>query len=292
MMNWDDLKYLLATAQYGSYSTAAKALKVNRTTVARRIAALEAQLNLPLFEQGPGGYKLTEAGCDVVASARHLELEIDKLQSQAHSQGQQLKGSLRIAAPLGLGPEFMPELAAFSKHNPDISIEIINTIDPLHCINLRKADVGIGVCHQLPDFLDGHKAGDLSRAVYASRSYLKRRPAALALSEHDWVGWGEEMSGTEVARWMQSQLSSQTNITIRVNSWNALREAVIHGMGVAQLWCFLARSEKKLLQIRDVTPQLSIGLWLFNRVDVPANARMLAFYQHLSKSLGERISDG
>ncbi len=42
MLNWDDLKYLLTTAQFGTYSEAARTLKVNRTTVARRIAALEA----------------------------------------------------------------------------------------------------------------------------------------------------------------------------------------------------------------------------------------------------------
>lgn len=289
MLNWDDLKYLLATAQFGTYSEAARVLKVNRTTVARRIAALEAQLGLPLFEQGPVGYKLTETGQQVVSSAHLLEQEIDKLQTQACSEGQLLKGSLRIAAPLGLGPEFMPELASFSKQYPQVKLELINALDPMHCINLRRADIGIGVCHQLPDYLKGSKAGDLSRAVYASKSYLKQKPAKLDLSEHHWVGWGDEMTHTEVARWMQSQLSAQTIIAARVNSWHALREAVTHGMGISQLWCFLANSEKNLVQLRAPTPELSIGLWLFNHVEVPANAKMQVFYDHMLGQLSKRI---
>lgn len=289
MMNWDDLKYLLATAQFGTYSEAARALKVNRTTVARRVAALETQLGLPLFEQGPEGYKLTETGQQVVSSARYLEQEIDKLQTQANSEGELLKGSLRIAAPLGLGPEFMPELASFSKLYPQVKLELINALDPMHCVNIRKADIGIGVCHQLPDYLKGSKVGDLSRAVYAAKSYLKYKATELDLSEHDWVGWGDEMAHTEVARWMQSQLSTQTTVTARVNSWHALREAVIHGMGIAQLWCFLANDEKNLVQLRKPTPQLSIGLWIFNHADVPANAKMQAFYQLISEQLKQRI---
>ena len=289
MINWDDLKYLLATAQFGTYSEAARALKVNRTTVARRITALEAQLGLPLFEQGPEGYKLSETGQQVVSSARYLEQEIDKLQTQASSEGQRLKGSLRIAAPLGLGPEFMPELASFSKQYPQVKLELINALDPIHCVNLRRADIGIGVCHQLPDYLKGSKVGDLSRAVYAAKSYLKHKPAKLNLSEHDWVGWGDEMAHTEVARWMQSQLSAQTTITARVNSWHALREAVTNGLGIGQLWCFLASCEKNLVQLREPTPELAIGLWLFNHADVPGNAKMQAFYQHMSEQLKRRI---
>jgi DNA-binding transcriptional LysR family regulator len=289
MMNWDDLKYLLATAQFGTYSEAARALKVNRTTVARRITALEAQLGLPLFEQGQESYKLTETGQQVVTSARYLEQEIDKLQTQARCEEQLLKGSLRIAAPLGLGPEFMPELASFSKQYPHVKLELINALDPMHCVNLRRADIGIGVSHQLPDYLKGSKVGDLTRAAYAAKSYLKHKSVKLDLSEHDWVGWGDEMAHTEVARWMQSQLSAQTPITARVNSWHALREAVVHGLGVAQLWCFLANCEKSLVQVRKPTSELAIGLWLFNHTEVPTSAKMQVFYQHMSEQLKQRI---
>jgi DNA-binding transcriptional LysR family regulator len=289
MINWDDLKYLLATAQYGTYSVAARQLKVNRTTVSRRIAALEAQLGLPLFEQGNEGYKLTAIGQTVVNSARHLEQEIERLQSQVNTEEQQLNGNLRIAAPLGLGPEFMPEIARFNKLYPQIKLELINAVNPLNCVNQRKADIGIGLCHQLPDHLSGSKVADLSRAIYGAKSYLKHKPASLDLSEHHWVGWGDEMAHSEVARWMQSQLSAQTHINTRVNSWHALREAVVNGLGIAQLWCFLAREEKGLQQIRQATPELAIGLWIFNPAEVPANARMQAFYQCMCEQLSQRI---
>ena len=50
MLDWNDLRYFLAVARDGSTLAAAKALRVSQTTVARRIAALEAALGFPLFE--------------------------------------------------------------------------------------------------------------------------------------------------------------------------------------------------------------------------------------------------
>ena len=97
------------------------------------------------------------------------------------------------------------------------------------------------------------------------------------------------MTHTGVARWMQNQLSEQTTITARVNSWHALREAVSHGLGIGQLWCFLANREKNLVQLREPTPELAIGLWLFNHAEVPANAKMQAFYQLMLQQLSKRI---
>ena len=62
MYDWGDLRFLLATARTGSTSAAASELGVNQTTVARRIASLEAHLGVPLFERRQDGYRLTEAG--------------------------------------------------------------------------------------------------------------------------------------------------------------------------------------------------------------------------------------
>ena len=51
MYDWGDLKYFLAVAKAGSTLAAARALNVNQTTVARRIAALESDLKLKLFDR-------------------------------------------------------------------------------------------------------------------------------------------------------------------------------------------------------------------------------------------------
>ena len=59
MLDWNDLRYFLAVADQGSTLAAGRALRVSQTTVARRIAALEEALGLPLFEKRQAGYALT-----------------------------------------------------------------------------------------------------------------------------------------------------------------------------------------------------------------------------------------
>lgn len=289
MINWDDLKYLLATVQWGTYSLAARELGVNRTTVARRISTLEKQLGAALFEHTQDGYQLTEIGQQVLDSAQQLNREVGELESRVLKQEHQLTGALRVAAPLGLGPEFMPELADFSQAHPGIKLELINTVDPMASLNLRKADVGIGVSHQLPDYLSGHCVGELSRALYASKAYLKRNKANADFSQHLWVGWGKEMTNTLVAKWMQRNLPADVNIPIRVNSWHALREAVSGGMGVAHLWCFLAQGDKNLLRLRPPCAELAIDLWLFQHAEMPGNPRINAFMDTMQPALKARI---
>ncbi|WP_101759692.1 LysR family transcriptional regulator [Oceanicoccus sp. KOV_DT_Chl] len=289
MLNWNDLKYLLATVQSGSFSNAARELGVNRTTVARRIATLEKQLATPLLEQSAGGLQLTSAGEEAIASARHLQQQVDGLEQRISATGGDVAGSLRVAAPLGLGPEFIPELAQFSTLYPHVTVELLNTVDPMASINQRKADVGIGVGHQLPDYLTGISVGELQRAIYAAKSYLKKHKKTLPYSEQQWVGWGRDLAHSHAAQWMQRYVAEEAIISLRVNSWHALREAVTHGVGVGQLWCFLAKQEKSLVQISEVIDELEIGLWVFNHTDIQNNRRVAAFIEVVAPLLATRI---
>ena len=71
-LEWDDLRYVLAVAEAGSLAGAARELRVNHSTVLRRIAAFEQQLALRLFERLPTGYVLPAGGEELVAAARSI----------------------------------------------------------------------------------------------------------------------------------------------------------------------------------------------------------------------------
>ena len=51
MLDWNDIRYFLAVARQGSTLSAARALRVSQTTVARRITALEEALGVTLFDK-------------------------------------------------------------------------------------------------------------------------------------------------------------------------------------------------------------------------------------------------
>src|SRR5262249_61649539 len=73
MFNWDDLRYFLAVARHGSTLAAAKALKVNQSTVHRRLDELEKRLGRQLVVRQPTGYKLTELGQDLLTYGERVE---------------------------------------------------------------------------------------------------------------------------------------------------------------------------------------------------------------------------
>ena len=72
-MNWDDVRYFLATCREGSVSKAGKRLGVNHTTVARRIQAFEEKLGSRLFDRTRDGYVMTQAAENIFERACEME---------------------------------------------------------------------------------------------------------------------------------------------------------------------------------------------------------------------------
>jgi DNA-binding transcriptional LysR family regulator len=75
-MDWNDLKYFLAVARYGSLLEAGRILQVSHPTVARRISALESDLGLKLFSRKTTGYDLTDEGLRLMQSAEQAESQM------------------------------------------------------------------------------------------------------------------------------------------------------------------------------------------------------------------------
>ena len=78
-MLWSHLEFFLATARHGTLSAAAKELNVNHTTVARRISALEKELQIKLFKRKNTGYILTEHGISLLEEVGRLRRVLIKL---------------------------------------------------------------------------------------------------------------------------------------------------------------------------------------------------------------------
>ena len=93
---WSDLRYFLAVARSGTTSGAARVLKVNQTTCARRIAALERALGASLFERSAGGYKLTQIGSALVARAEQLEAGAEAFGRQAGDAARGARSLIRF----------------------------------------------------------------------------------------------------------------------------------------------------------------------------------------------------
>lgn len=282
-LNWEDLRYFLASVEAGNFSEAALMLGVNRTTVARRIRALEQALDQDLF--GSDG-RPSEPGRKVLETARDIQLQLERLQA---THGTEPSGALRVAAPQGLGAEFMPQLSRFCEAFPAVTLELVSDRDPEIALLERRADIAIAVSNHPAESLRGLALGELKRAPYASLEYLQGHAPKKKLAEHRWIGWGRAMSQTVVARWMQANLP-ESAIGTEVNSWTSLREATRQGLGVAWMWCFLADEIPGLAPIRPPGPALSMGLWLLQHEDIPLTAAAQVFLEQMPTPLQRRLA--
>ena len=289
MMDWDDLRFFLNAVRAGNYTAAAERLEVNRTTVGRRVTALEQSLGVSLFELTPMGYRPTPAGRAVLETAQRVEREIAGLVGPMTALGERPSGTVRLAVSAELDTEFMAELMGFRAAYPEVRLEFPAAQDAMASVLQRKADLGLCPIAHKPDELTGLRVGGLTRALYAARDYLERLPPDMALGDHQWVGWGKELAGTAPARWMKQTLPETAAISAEVNSWTGMKEAVLCGFGIGPLWCFVADRDKRLQRLRPPDPALALDLWLLVREDVPPDACTAALMQFLVPALARRI---
>src|SRR5205823_12591851 len=73
MFNWNDLVFFLELARQGRLMPAARRLKVDHTTVSRRISELEKDLAIKIFDRKPNGFVLTEDGHKLYQEAEKIE---------------------------------------------------------------------------------------------------------------------------------------------------------------------------------------------------------------------------
>ena len=106
-LEWDDIRYILAVCREGSLSGAARTLRVNHSTVFRRIGNIEEKIGVRLFDRLTTGYAMTIAGTMVLESASTVDEEINKLSRKLYGGDFRLSGTLRITAPEDLSTQFL-----------------------------------------------------------------------------------------------------------------------------------------------------------------------------------------
>jgi DNA-binding transcriptional LysR family regulator len=284
---WDDLRYVLAVANAGSLSGAARSLGVNHTTVLRRISALEKRLGLRLFERLPTGYVLTAGGEELIAEARQIEDKLTNLERKLAGQDLRLSGVIRVATTDTLMGSILPEiLAEFRAAKPGIGIEIaLSNI----MVNLTKrdADVAIRPAKDAPETLVGRRIANIAFAIYGSPRYLARRRTIDDLAAHRWVGPDDSLSDTSVAQWMRSELP-ESEITLRTDSLLGLRQAAQAGLGLAALPCYLEDTSPSLVCVHRPIPAMQTALWILTHKDLSRSARIRAFTDFAAQAFKRR----
>ena len=119
-MEIEDLRTFVEVADAGGVSAAALRLGISKSIVSRRLARIEAELGVLLLARSTRGATLTEAGATFRDHAARMTAEMDAARETILSTGE-LRGRLRIAAPLSFGPtHFAPVIADMARRHPHL----------------------------------------------------------------------------------------------------------------------------------------------------------------------------
>lgn len=279
MYDWDGLKCFLAVAREGSTLAASKALRVNQTTVARRVEALEAQLKLKLFERGQAGSRLSEAGVALLAEAEAMEAAAARFQQSAAVQQRSLGGTIRVTASETMANMALtPALAGFRSQYPDIRVELVLTDDMLD-IGAGEADIAVRGAPSLPDSdLVVRKVNEVEFSLYCSQTYAEQHglPTLETLDRHALIA-GDDSVANLPGMAMMLRLAPKAEIACRSNSLGNLMVAIKSGLGVGLMACLLADCEPDLAPICPPNEETKAGTWIITRRDLKNAPKVRAF---------------
>lgn len=284
MLDWNDLRYVLAIARAQGVAEAAVRLKVHQSTVFRRLNDLEKELGVRLFERLPTGYVATAAGEEISQAAERIEEDIAALDRRVNGQDMRPSGQVRVTTTdTFLLKLLTPCLAAFCAAYPEIDLEVIVS-NQFFNLTKRDADVAIRPASNPPETLVGRRIATVATAIYGSSDYLATYAALDDLSKHSWIGPDESLAHLASARWLTKSFPKRC-IRYRINTLMGMLEAAKHNLGLVALPCFIADTDPDLHQVRPPLPELAADLWLLTHEDLRNVLRINTFIDFIASSL-------
>jgi DNA-binding transcriptional LysR family regulator len=279
VFEWSDLRVFLAVARDGSTVAAAKALGVNQTTVARRIAALEGATGLRLFDRRQDGYRLSEAGAALVEHAEKVEAAVAALEKVVGAQQRHLGGVIRVTTPEELANRVVtPWLTEFMDLYPDIRIEMVAAERRLD-LAAGEADVAIRAQKQPDDpGVVVRKLSDGPWALYCSEPYAEKRGAPCSVEElacHNIIGGDGPLLRLDPYQWL-AEVAPPANVRSKCVSLLNVLAAIKAGHGVGALPCSQGVHEPALVECMPM-PDFGYSYYLVANAAVKDVPRVRAF---------------
>jgi LysR family transcriptional regulator, low CO2-responsive transcriptional regulator len=282
------LETFSAAAETGSFTAAARTLGLTQAAVSQRIQAVETLVGLPLFDRKGGHIVLTEAGHRLYEYAqRILELHREAL-ADLSGQEAPMSGELALAASSVPGEHLLPSLlSVFRKRYPYVKVRaaVTDTHEVVDCVERGKAHLGLvgGKCDN-PHLEFRRFAGDRLVLIVPARHRWKRRKTVSVDELCDQPLIVREAGSASrwcVERALEAVGKSPRDlqIALELGSNEAIKEAVLRGLGLAVLSTHAIQNELKTrklhaLQVTNLALQREMFVAWDRRRAIPIFARL------------------
>ena len=283
-LQWDDLRFVLALIEAGSLARAAKTLRVDHTTVGRRVEAAESALGVRLFTRTRAGYVPTPEAKRLSAPMRTVEGAVDSLERVARAGRGGLQGTVRVTSPETLGVAFLaPCLAAFGRKHPGLVIELEPAGTVLD-LGRQEAEIAVRSFKSKGENLVVKRVASIGYGLYASHGYLAQQPAFGLETIADFSFLGPPGAKELETLWLK-KLCPNARLGFVSTLSIALREAARADAGIAILPRYLGDADPALRYL-PMPNEPSESVWLTVHKDLRASPRVRAVLDFLAQALG------
>jgi len=282
------MRLFLGLARNGRVAIAAKGLKVDPTTLIRRVKKLEDSLNCKLFELTKKGYVLTTHGSELVTYIEKAEHYFLEAQNELGDERSHLAGTIRVSVSEGFGSWFLaPLLPDFKKQYPGISIELVATSGFLN-LNKREADMAILLEKPSKGLLVTQKLTDYNLYLYTHKSLISdNKPRTLKdLTAFNLVSYVPDLVYAPQLKFIEETALSQLS-ALRSTSINAQYQMLVNGAGVGILPKFMAETQPGLVRLIENEIHIKRTFWLATHKETHSQARFQVFTQWLTDKVAQ-----
>jgi DNA-binding transcriptional LysR family regulator len=234
----EDLRAFVAVADTGSFLAAAGAVRMPRSTLRRRVNALEARAGVPLLEGTPGGVVLTDAGLALAAQGRRMMQEMRAVLASVRDLGATPRGTLRLVLPVGMPPQAVAMvLAGMRAAHPDLHYHCRFSNDPA-AEPLDDVDLAVHFDDDAPGpAWVSFPIARIHRGLLASAEYLEKHGAPRHvddLASHELLAW--QAPGEDGSTWaLRGGGSVRVRPVLIASDVHIVRICCAAGQGIAHV---------------------------------------------------------
>jgi DNA-binding transcriptional LysR family regulator len=233
MIDWNDLRIVLAVAEHRSLSKAAAALGVHQTTCGRRLDRLEAGLRAKLFLRSRRGLVPTAAAAQILGTVGNLASTLNQLEKQIGDDP--ARGTVRLAATENTSRQLIHfTLPKLRKRCPEVTLELM----PANAVaDLARGEADLAVRLVRPDDAElvKRRLGWVRYGLFASESYLAKRGAERPqLAGDTIVQPSRELASGPEATWLRGHAAA-AQVTLASNNMVLMAQAGEQGLGLVVL---------------------------------------------------------
>lgn len=258
-----EMQVFVRVVEAGSFSNAARLLRMTPSTVSKLVARIEVRLGVRLLERSTRRLVLTAEGQIYYERSQAVLNEIEDVEQTLAKGGRQTSGIVRVNASVSFGVLALePLLRDFWEAYPNITLDL-SLSDEIVDLYLDRTDVAFRIGKLNDSTLTARRIGKSRRIIAASPDYLARHGTPLTiddLGQHNCLGFNFRRS---VPVWPLRDNNNIINRTVRgsllANNGETVRRLAVAGVGLARLAEFHAREDLRSGALVEVLQETSIG---------------------------------